>query len=733
MTDEVEVEEEEKSFIKPDTPIFNGEEDRLGTVVFAKELAKSIINYNSENCFCIGLEGSWGSGKTSILNMVETELSKDKESIVIIKFSPWLYTDRDQLISQFFAQLNYELKLFGNQKIENEDKPMVSPELLSAISSLGLAYSPLFIESGAFGFAALTAIPVIASALIKKRLKKEEKAVTSIESLQKKKNKVVKKLKEIDFKILVIIDDLDRLPSEEIRAVFQLIKAIADFPNMIYLIAYDREIVVEALHNVQKADGAAYLEKIVQVPFSLPVPKGGTLEELLLEKLSNILPKEVFKEIETEGNTIYTAMVPFFKTIRDITRFCNIICLKQGLLEDEMNINDFLGINTLQIFAPKIYNDIYQNKYTFTEAGYRGGEEQYKEFFPNNNVKQLILRLFPRVNVKSTNEQSLIGRISHPDYFDRYFTLSTSDELSLVLTKKMIEEFDREELKKEFLNFNTSGYLNGFILHFASQKGIHRTRILIIYSTLLEMYTMEQLDVGDFFYNIDILLSDLDEKAHGEFYLSIFRDEKISLTNKLFLFSFYPSFPYFNKGLNEDGETFKQIKNILKIYVSTEIKNNTLFENEYDQELHKIIDRIKDAELQDSLVHYFRKKISGDELFMMSFALSFIEIETLRRVTYNNIPITEKVYGIPSIKERNHLENTILLEDLIQQIENFIKSPSFLNLNCEIEDKYKLVSYMLFDLEEMERAKYESGKYYPIEQGVIRRYCEENNIPLINM
>lgn len=92
-------------------------------------------------------------------------------------------------------------------------------------------------------------------------MKKKEQQPLSIESLQENKNNVVNELEQALFNILVIIDDLDRLPDDEIRAVFQLIKAIADFLNMIYLVAYDRKIVVGALDGVQKANGASYLEK----------------------------------------------------------------------------------------------------------------------------------------------------------------------------------------------------------------------------------------------------------------------------------------------------------------------------------------------------------------------------------------------------------------------------------------------------------------------------------------
>ena len=71
----------------------------------------------------------------------------------------------------------------------------------------------------------------------------------SLLSIKKDLDKLIKQKKR---KILVIIDDIDRLSDFEIRQIFQLVKLIADFPQTIYLLSFDREVVVKALENVQK-------------------------------------------------------------------------------------------------------------------------------------------------------------------------------------------------------------------------------------------------------------------------------------------------------------------------------------------------------------------------------------------------------------------------------------------------------------------------------------------------
>lgn len=96
-------------------------------------------------------------------------------------------------------------------------------------------------------------------------------------------------MREEDLKIIVSIDDIDRLSEEEIIAVFQLVKALADFPKTIYLLAFDYDVVVKALGKIQHGDGKEYLEKVIQVPFEIPAPNMVSIHEALLSKLNTLL------------------------------------------------------------------------------------------------------------------------------------------------------------------------------------------------------------------------------------------------------------------------------------------------------------------------------------------------------------------------------------------------------------------------------------------------------------
>lgn len=101
--------------------------------------------------------------------------------------------------------------------------------------------------------------------------------------LTQKKRQVIEALNDVGQSIIVIIDDLDRLPAEEIRSMIQAIKAVADFPQITYLLAYDPNIIARAFDDDEKF-GLAYLKKIVQVAYPLHRSRSDNSGDLPKEK-----------------------------------------------------------------------------------------------------------------------------------------------------------------------------------------------------------------------------------------------------------------------------------------------------------------------------------------------------------------------------------------------------------------------------------------------------------------
>lgn len=262
-----------------DKAIESSEQDLLGRVTFSKQLGEAIYKYDGKDGLVLGVFGKWGTGKTSILNMVVNEINylsyNDDESPIIVNFSPWNYTDKDNLISLFFRVLKNRLNM---DKYE-ETRKKIGKALTDYSDALD----------------ALALVPIVGSGLatILKAIAKAQGAELSKDvDIDTTKANLETVLGDTNQKIVVIIDDIDRLTNTQIRDIFQLVKQVGNFPNIIYVLSMDREVVCRALESVHNIDGAKYLEKIVQIPFEIPALLKPRLRELFLTKLENTI-KEI--------------------------------------------------------------------------------------------------------------------------------------------------------------------------------------------------------------------------------------------------------------------------------------------------------------------------------------------------------------------------------------------------------------------------------------------------------
>ncbi len=215
-----------------DRPIETEKQDLLGRSRFSNQLGKAIYEYNGEDGLVIGLFGKWGTGKTSIINMAVNSIKEfttnDTDMPIILRFSPWNYSDKDNLILLFFNSLKSKLEK-NNKKLKRK---------------VGKALSDYSVALDAFSL-----VPMIGNwiPLIKSSAQITGKKLMQNLDLDKTKENLEKVLKELNKKIVIIIDDIDRLTNSQIRDIFQLVKQVADFPNIIYVLAMDRDVVTRAL------------------------------------------------------------------------------------------------------------------------------------------------------------------------------------------------------------------------------------------------------------------------------------------------------------------------------------------------------------------------------------------------------------------------------------------------------------------------------------------------------
>jgi len=410
-----------------DAPIRSCDEDELGRCQFARSISKAICQYRGSLCLVVGLIGSWGSGKTSIINMVCEALEDcEDEKLALVKFEPWLFSGRNDLLNKFFEELQSSL-------------PKEEKDLKDKLSEYAKRILPDKI-SISFG-----------NIKVDMPLKFIEKGKDNIKSIEKVKDDIDNLLKDKELKLVIFIDDIDRLTAEEIRQIFQLIR-IVNLPNTVYLVSFDRETVVNALERIQERNGEEYLEKIIQVPFELPPLSPKEMQKIIQKELEKLLNKKIDLEI----------ISPCFKTIRDIKRYINLLKFKSAAIGSETNEKDLAYITLLELFEPELFKKIYENKDSFTahpEVDDQSSKkiEKAKEIHKraSNHSKRILKELFPLLRNWVYDYEELVKerRICTWEHFDAYFKLSLSTQaLSKSDINRLIESTEgTESLKKVIL------------------------------------------------------------------------------------------------------------------------------------------------------------------------------------------------------------------------------------------------------------------------------------------
>lgn len=424
-TQNTEVESEDLSELSADNPLTDPKIDRLGYAPFAKHLADSICKMTFPEGFVIAVYGSWGSGKSTLLNFITYYLKQkpEEEQPIIIPFNPWLFSGSDDITRRFFDQI---------QSVLNQWK-FVPRGLKDRIAGFAKVVSQIPLPYAQAGNAVATVFD------------DKQKDASDL------KEEVEITLQQGHPRIVVTIDDIDRLDAEEIRKLFRVIKAFPNFTDVVYLLLFDKDIVVNALGEAQGIPGEAYLDKVVQVPFDLPLPDKTLLRRLLFEKLSAILidtPKQLFNQTYW-GDVYFQGIDHFISNPRDIVRLTNNLSVTYPAVKGEVNSVDFIAIEALRVFCPMMYDIIRKNPKAFAgQVDDAGPTEQLKSLQNSwiaqlqaqdrEPLKRLLSRLFPKLEAiwgsTSTQQESLWRnqlRVCSSEIFPIYFRMALSEgELS---------------------------------------------------------------------------------------------------------------------------------------------------------------------------------------------------------------------------------------------------------------------------------------------------------------
>jgi predicted KAP-like P-loop ATPase len=411
----------EELAISADRPKTDPEkEDLLGRKDFAQHLARVITEKSAAFGFVVALYGPWGSGKTSLLKFVQYYLRAlpARERPVIVNFNPWWFSGQENLTREFFKQLLAVLCEDGKLK--------------RAVSRLG-PYADVIGEVPYVGFVG-----------------RSLKVSARPPDLSKLKEKAEEALRTSKHKIVVVIDDIDRLMAEEIRQIFRLVKSVADFPYVTYLMAFDSGVVARALEEEQGIRGKEYLEKIVQLSFEVPPAEPTSLAGTLragLDRAFRGTPSVLFDL--ADWNNTFPLLLGFITTPRHALRLASAIAATYPAVKGEVNFTDFVAIETLRLMVPKVYELIRESQAKFTGAvgadvasSDKGPltkfhntwieNEDFVSAAQRDDIKRLLKRLFPKLggvwDQYVYKSEFLVRlrkecRVAAPEIFPVYFRL----------------------------------------------------------------------------------------------------------------------------------------------------------------------------------------------------------------------------------------------------------------------------------------------------------------------
>jgi predicted KAP-like P-loop ATPase len=441
-----------------DSPETEPDKDEFKRYPFAQKIAQTIASRQDPVSLVIGIYGEWGEGKSTVLNFIERELnSKYNHNTFCFRFNPWYFRDEESLLKNFFEILADKL---NNSLILNRERVgrYLQDYITPIVSTITFTPKLLKIDFGKMfdGFG---------------------ETLANV-SLDERKNRFEQTLNGEGKRVVILIDDIDRLDKDEIQTVFKLVKLLANFKHTTYVLAFDEEMVAAAIcdkyGNKERNSGQNFIEKIVQVPLKLPKINNDILCELCFEKIKQAL--ELFeitlKEYERKRFTdnFKSSLSIHFQNPRVVKRYVNAILFALTLIDCEVNIVDLLLIEGMRIVYPKLYSFIRSNPEEFVGLDDRRGEldpsknqenvEKLNKILAElvddkyvGDARNLLVCLFPVVlnilfsidtdriiarELSRQGESAPKRRIADQEYFNRFFeyTLPNGDILD-----SEIEEF----------------------------------------------------------------------------------------------------------------------------------------------------------------------------------------------------------------------------------------------------------------------------------------------------
>jgi predicted KAP-like P-loop ATPase len=320
----------------------------------------------------------------------------------VLRFNPWHFTTHEALLRGFFKSLAQAAD--------------------ASLSTRGEQIGELLARYGGILSLANITLGGVVELSAGEAAKQLGEGLSTVE-LETLRDRLEKALVESGIRIIVMIDDIDRLDRDEIHAVFKLVKLSAGFANISYILAFDPIIVAESLGARYGAGdseaGRQFLGKIVQVPLDLPPADSNELRTLTFEGVDRILNAEQInlsaEQAQAFGRHFIDGIEPCLRTPRQAKLFLNAITFALPMLKGEVNPVDQMLIEGVRIFYPKLYDVIRDHPERFLTQP-RGGMADPRRAVVDGLIEAALSDL------GETQREQVLSRLITP-LFPRYGTM----------------------------------------------------------------------------------------------------------------------------------------------------------------------------------------------------------------------------------------------------------------------------------------------------------------------
>lgn len=421
------------SDIDPDKPIEASNEDILGRAAVVNTIVRAIV---SDRIPVLAITGTYGDGKTSVLNLVSERLEK-RSDVLVVPFSTWLPMDVETLVSSLLGSI-----------IEKLETRFSIPRIRKNV----LAFARVL-------FAVLPHVPSSFKELIQKPSQSDQT------------KELKQSLSKLPIRIAVLLDDIDRLQRQELEVLFKLLRGVHELPQITFVCAFHLHALVQILRKDSTEEAQRFLEKFF--PDEIPLPRieeakiAVAFEERFyaLCDLNNlILAPEEREQFKQELRTVWQKYLKaYFNNLRRLKIIINRLNRSLPIVGNEVNLRDFVLLEIVRMMNPLLYEEIFRNGRYFIFGQWRvttwldiidvedvAAQRRRNVFFgtlfeelpkPSEIMLGVLSEIFPTVNAylssshdaipapQSPDEAQRQRRVYHPDFFARYFIYQVPQDL----------------------------------------------------------------------------------------------------------------------------------------------------------------------------------------------------------------------------------------------------------------------------------------------------------------